>query len=29
MVCAKEALVNIAVCRICEANGDVDNAAFY
>ena len=28
-VCAKEALVNIAVCRICEANGDVDNAAFY
>ena len=26
MVYAKEALVNIAVCRICEANGDVDNA---
>ena len=28
-VCAKEALVNIAVCRICEANDDVDNAAFH
>ena len=26
MVYAKEALVNIAICRICEANGDLDNA---
>ena len=26
MVYAKEALANIAVCRICEANCDVDNA---
>ena len=26
MVNAKESLVNIAICRICEANGDVGNA---
>ena len=29
MVYAKEALANIAICRVCEANGGVDNAAFY
>ena len=28
MVCAKETLVNVAVCRIFEANDDVDNATF-